>query len=237
VLALVYAAGQRPDAESLYRLSSQAGLTMPFSLSHVSGEQDPWVELLSGGLTYDCHWLAAGEPDGDPSTGAMLGLHELPVGEAITLKPSPHLAEGGAMIPVVRVMAGLAAELARLPGLQAVYWYPANCWMAPKYFCGVIADWLGGGAFPSLGFASLKREPDGTMVSVGLDFLIGQELRFEPDRRLVAAAIARIAVRLIHRLVEVGPLSTEAEFVGPEGERLLVEPVRQGKQLKVTVRR
>lgn len=109
--------------------------------------------------------------------------------------------------------------------------------MAPKYFCGVMEDWLDGGAFPALGFTSLHREADGGMVSVGLDYLIGQELRFLPDRRLIPAAIARMAVRLIHQLVESGPLRSITEFVGPEGERVQVTPVNRGRLLQVTVLR
>ncbi|HCF25371.1 MAG TPA: hypothetical protein DER67_07610 [Novosphingobium sp.] len=167
----------------------------------------------------------------------MLGLHEIPAGETITLQPSPHLAEGRGMLPIVRVLAGLGTGLATLPGLLAVNWIPARCWMTPKYFCGVIETWLEGGAFPSLGLTSLQRENDGAIVSAGLDYLIGQELRFEPDRRLVPAAAARVAARLTNELVGTGPLQREIEFAGPDGEALKAEPVRQGRQIRLTLKR
>ena len=141
------------------------------------------------------------------------------------------------MLPVVRILAGIGAELAQLPGLGGVFWQPAQCWMAPKYFRGVVAEWLGGGAFPALGLTALQRDSNGAMVSVGLDFLIGQELRFEPDRRLVAAAVARIAMRLIHSLIESGPLTQPADFSGPDGERLRLEPIKNGRQLRIVLQR
>lgn len=167
----------------------------------------------------------------------MLGMQEVPEGEVVTLQPSPHLVEARGMLPIVRVLAGLGTQLATLPGVLAVHWVPAQCWMTPKYFCGVIESWLDGGAFPSLGLTSLQRENDGAIVSAGLDYLIGQELRFEPDRKLVPAAAARIAARLTNELVGTGPLQREIEFTGPDGEVLKAEPVRQGRQIRLTLKR
>lgn len=237
MLSLVYAPGQRPTLDALAELALREGAVQRFSISHVPSGPAVWAELLAAGLTYDCRGLEPGAPAEHPGRGAMLGLHEIPPGQSISLEPAPHLAEAPGMLPVVKVLAGIGAELAHLPGLTGVYWQPAKCWMAPKYFRGVVAEWLGGGAFPALGLTSLQRESDGAMVSAGLGFLIGQELCFEADRRLVPAAVARIAMRLIHELIEIGPLGVPTEFIGPERERLLVEPIRQGRQLRVKVRR
>lgn len=107
--------------------------------------------------------------------------------------------------------------------------------MAPKYFAGVVREWLKGGPFPGLGLTSLRHGEGGTMVSVGLDYLIGQELLFAPNRRLSPAALARIAVRLVNDLVSSGPLQRPATLRGPEGEWIEVVPTRDGRQLQVTV--
>ncbi len=237
VLSLIYAEGQRPGLEALAGLAGRPLKSVPFALSHIPDAGEDWVELLAAGLTFDCHVLSPGDPAAHPDNGALLGLPDVPGGEAISLRPAPHLAEGRGLLPVVRILAGLGAELGNLPGLIAAHWQPAQCWMAPKYFRGVVEEWLSGGAFPALGLTSLQREDDGTMVSAGLDFLIGQELRFEPDRRLVPAAIARIAVRLIHSLIETGPLMEPMTYLGPEGEPLGVEPVKRGRQLRVSLQR
>ncbi|MFM5924191.1 MAG: hypothetical protein ACKOPG_08415, partial [Novosphingobium sp.] len=237
VLSLMFAEGQRPTIDALSMLSMQRPDPMPFALTHYAPDGESWVELLASGLTYDCRGLAAGAPADDPGKGALLGLAEQPTGEAVALEPAPHLAEGRGMLPVVRTLAGLGAALAGLPGIQGVYWHPARCWMAAAYYRTVVGDWLGGGAFPALGLTSLQRERDGSMVTAGLDFLVGQELRFTPDRSVVPAAVARIAVRLIHGIVENGPLHASQEYEGPEGERVLAEPVMRGRYLRVTIRR
>lgn len=236
-LSLVFAAGQRPGLDTLAGLAGRSLERIPFALSNIPGAGENWVELLASGLTFDCRGLAPDAAATMPGKGAMLGLHELPQGETIVLQPSPHLAEGRGLLPVVRTLVGLGAQLGELPGFIAAHWQPARCWMAAKFFRGVVNDWLGGGAFPALGLVSLQREKDGAMVSAGLDYLIGQELSFAPNRRLEPAAVARIAVRLIHSLVDSGPLRAPSEYVGPEGEILLVEPVKRGKELKVSVRR
>jgi hypothetical protein len=49
--------------------------------------------------------------------------------------------------------------------------------------------------------------------------------------------MARIAVRLIHALIEVEPLAAPHQFVGPEGETIDVVPFAHGQQLSVSVRR
>lgn len=241
---MIFAEGQRPDLDVIAALTAAPGSVMPFAISHVpnpdtagAGNAANWVELLAGGLTFDLHGLAPGPCSAYPAPGALLGLADTPAGEALAIQPAPHLADVPGMLPAVRVLAGIGTRLAGLPGVLAAHWGPASCWMTVKYFCGVVTEWLEGGAFPALGLTSLRREPDGAMTSLGLDFFIGQELRFEPDPRLPPAAIAKAAVRLVHSLVESGPLRTRYEYAGPDGVLLVVEPVRQGQLLRVTVQR
>ena len=240
VLSLVFAEGQRPDVAALQSLAggsrASAG-AVRFALSHLPDPAEGWAELLSSGLTYDCAGLAPAEPMPMPKGGALLGLERQPLGEAISLTPGPHLADTQGMLPVVRVLAGLGAQLAALPGAAAVIWNPARCWMPSAYFCKVVDNWLADGPFPALGLTSLEREADGAIVSVGLSLLTGQELRFLPDPKLVAADIARIAVRLIHALIECEPLTGPHTFVGPDRETLRVTPNLHGTQLDVTIER
>ena len=240
VLSLIFAEGQRPDCAavaSLAEASLQRRARPRFAISHQPPSSEGWVELLSSGLTYDCAGLSPAAPVPTMTGGALLGLERQPVGEAISLSPGPHLAEAMGMLPVVRVLAGLGAQLAGLPGATAVCWNPARCWMPTAYFCKVVDNWLADGPFPALGLTSLERAGDGAIVSVGLALLTGQELRFAPDAKLIPADIARIAVRLIHALIETGPLAAEHSFVGPDRETLLVTPSMRGTQLDVMIQR
>lgn len=235
MLSLVFAKGRRPTGAVLAELSQLADAAMPFSISHQPDERQGWTELLAQGLTFDCTGLAPAAALKAPPPGALLGLDIKPQGEAISLSPGPHLAEGRALLPVVRTMAGLGARLAMLPDVLAVCWRPARSWMAPAYFCKITADWLAGGPFPALGLTTLHRGGEGAMVSQGLNYFIGQELRFEPGHGLEPAAIARIAVRLINELVASGPLRETALLTGPGGERLRAEPRPDGAMLSVRV--
>ncbi len=240
MLSLAFAPGQRPDGAAVQRLAEASQLRSGdarFTISHVAGGDAGWVELLASGLTFDCAGLAPAAAAALPGGGALLGLEQQPDGEAISLSPGPHLADAAGMLPVVRVLAGLGAQLAALPGAAAVCWNPARCWMPSGYFGKVVSNWLADGPFPALGLTSLQREHDGAMVSVGLALLTGQELRFAPDAKLVPADIARIAVRLIHVLIESAPLTAQHSFVGPDRETLLVTPSLQGTQLDVTIQR
>ena len=240
VLSLVFAEGQRPDITALAVLAEASLQRAPvsrFMISHRPMPSEGWAELLASGLTYDCAGLNPAPPAFSPVGGALLGLEQQPVGEAISLSPGPHLAEAMGMLPVVRVLAGLGAQLASLPGAAAVCWNPARCWMPVAYFCKVVDNWLANGPFPALGLTSLERDGDGSIISVGLALLIGQELRFSPDAKLVPADIARIAVRLIHALIETGPLAAQHSFLGPDRETLLVTPNPLGTLLEVTIER
>lgn len=235
-LCLVFAPGSRPDLAALDTLVSKtrdAGLP-DFAVSHRSPDQ-LWAELLADGLTFDCTGLAPGPFDPQPPAGPPVGLRAMPAGEVVCLAPGPHLAGAAGLVPVLRILAGVGARLATLPGAKAIVWTPAGSWVSPDLFQRVTRDWLDSGAFPALVLAALERERNGAMVSRGLSLLIGQEVRFEPDKRIPAAAMARLAVRLIHELVQTGPLMAERDFIGPGGEHLLVVPVRNGTQVRVIV--
>ena len=122
--------------------------------------------MLVNGLTFDLHGLAPG-PAADPPPrrhefGLPADFYEGPL-EAVTLQPGPHLAEGARMAPVVRALAGLAAQLSALPGVRAVAWQPALTWCAPQPFRDSVTRWLEGGVFPGLSLAALVAMADGGM--------------------------------------------------------------------------
>ncbi len=244
-ISLLFAGTERPDAAAIRTLAEAA---RGFSVSHDPGAAKPglkangarepsdWVEVLADGLTFDLSGLA-------PAIGHSLPerayCFDMPPGfdgsglEAISLTPGPHLSGGGRMMPVVRAMAGLAANLCALPGLVAVAWHPARSWIGPRYFTSIIGNWLEGGVFPGLGLVGLATVADGGMQSEGLSFFTGQELRIEPELTEDRAGAAKIAVRLIDRLIEHGRLETAETVTGPEGRQLRIEPSGNGRFVRV----
>lgn len=198
--------------------------------------EDRWLELLVSGLTFDLTGLAGGGPAAMPARAHLYGVApsvaEGPL-EAITLMPGPHLAGGGSMLPVVRMLAWLAAQLAKLPGTRAVAWHPARCWSAPHHFRDVVLRWIEGGVFPGFGLAAITPMADGGLQTEGLALFTGQELRIEPDMAADRAAAAKITLRLLHMLVENGWIDVAEQVTGPAGEKLRLEPSANGRFVRV----
>lgn len=195
-----------------------------------------WLELLASGLTFDLGGLAPAQAATLPPHPYHFGFSEqlaLDNCEAISLIPGGHLSGGEALMPVVRTMMGLGAQLAALPGLCAVVWHASGSVMEPGLFIRLIDGWLAGGAFPALGLTALARDPDDGVRSVGLGFFIGQELRIEPFQGEVMPGAARLALRLVHALVENGPVLAPLDMRGEEGQALLVEPSANGRFIRV----
>lgn len=211
----------RPDAAAIASLAAASGGVVPFSVSHVPKDHPYWVELLALGLTFDLRGLAPGV-DAQVSVPAhAFGLTrpERREHEAIVLRAGPHLSSAAALLPVVRTMAALGCELANLPGVVGIGWEPAGSIMAPDYYRTTVGSWLEGGPFPALGFTALARSPEGAMRSEGLGFFLGHEVELAPLPGESPADTARLAVRLIHDLVQNGSY-TPGDHYGPGGEIL-----------------
>lgn len=225
---MIYAAGSRPRIDDIERLAAtHQGDGLPFAISHRGDQSGGWLELLAQGLTFDCAGLAPGNSAALPPASSIYGL-DVGIADqrcgAVVVAPGPHLAAGANLLPLVRTIVGLAARIAALPDTLAVSWHSAESWVEPGFFSRTVNDWLRGGVFPSLSLTSLTRADDGTITSQGLKFLIGQEIELMVPQGAPAADAARIAVRLIHDLVETGPLKESRQLSGPGRERLYATP-------------
>ncbi|MCT2558079.1 hypothetical protein N0B51_03695 [Tsuneonella sp. YG55] len=241
---MLFAKGQRPDADRLAAAIEAAGrltVTHRFAQSDhpdTAGSHSPvftGFELLRDGMTYDLTGLAPGPSVAIPPIRHRFGFSgssdDL---EAAVLVPGPHLAAGAHSIPVVRTQAGIAASLAGLlPGLVAYGWKPARTLVGADFFASSVSAWLEGGAFPSLGFTAFATDSQGGMVSEGLSWFTGQELRFSNDIAKDRANAARLGVRLVNQLVSQGRLTSQDHIIAPDGGRLALEPTRDGKTIRV----
>lgn len=237
-LSVVFAAGARPTAEAVRALAAKSGR---FSISLDPGndslDENGWVELLINGLTFDCSGLAPGPGEAMPPRGhnfAIPSETDFSESQAIALVPGPHLAGGHLMIPVIRSLAWLGALLAELPGAQAVCWHAARSYNGPEHFSASVLRWIEGGAFPGFGLTALAPTDDGGLKSEGLALLIGQEVRLAPELAADRANGAKLALRLIHWLVDNGGIAVPSHLAGPSGETLLLEPVNDQQIIKVS---
>ncbi len=233
---MLFSAGGRPDTAALDALLlSNPDAARAFSISYRPEDAD-WIEVLANGLTFDLRGLAPAAGSPAPELAHAYGfpaVADLPAGEWLDISVGSHLAGGQNLLPVVRAMAGVALALLALPDVAAVAWRPARTVLSPDYFRRALGAWLAGGAFPAPGLAALLRDPSGAMLSEGLRFFTGQELRIDPILARNPAQAGKIAIRLIHSLVSGWSVPSPAEIAGPEGERLGVEPADNGRVLRV----
>lgn len=229
-MSLIFAPGRRPTTRDIAELSVREGT---FTISHEPGGEEGWVELLINGLTFDLTGLAPVAPAAAPPIAHRFGVPTAAddAGEAIALAPGPHLAAGRAMPPVVRAAITVGLCLAKLDGVELVCWHPARSAIGKEPFARSVAAWLGGGAFPALGLTSLYAAPEGRMCSEGLRFFIGQELCLERSDR-APSDDAKLAMRLIDRLVDHGRLAEPAVWRIDASAQVRLEPERAGDLIR-----
>ncbi len=229
--------GSRPDQAEIRSWFAQDGReALPASLSHISDPEEGWVELLASGLTFDLQGLV-------PAPSRLLDppahVYGFPPGreiddwnefEVVSLAAAGHVAGGAGLAPVIRAMAGLAANLALSLPVSAVLWPPAHSAMEPAYFARSVFNWLAGGAFPALGLTSLVAAPDGSIASVGLSFFTGMEMQLEAGPEGDRVRDMKLAVRLADYLVARGIPETETG-IRLDTQELVLEPSRQGRKV------
>lgn len=227
VAALLFDPASRPGPSEIRAL---AQASHEFVVTHHDDDAG-LVELLREGLTFDCHGLEL--PTGLHAARAMqqpvLQQISLPEGLAltdlawVTVEPGTHLTGLGALLPVVRIVAGLVIALGALPGLRAIAWLPARLAMSPTWFELAVNAWLRGGPFPALALTGLARTERG-LESRGLSYFIGQEFVFLAQNGVLQENDARGAVRLTDWLVAHGRIDRACEIELAGFGRVLLEP-------------
>lgn len=195
------------------------------------------IEVLRDGMTYDLVGSTPGAAVALPTMRYRLGVPKDVVESrkvALALQPGPHLAAGARTVPVVRTMMGIAAMIApHLPGLRALAWPPAGTLIGPEFFVSSMTAWLAGGAFPALGLTAFAADDQGWLASEGLAYFTGQELRIPPELTEDRAGATRLGVRLVNQLVGRGRVREREGIIGPEGDRLVLEPSADGRHIAI----
>ena len=236
--SLLCAPGKRPGAAEVERLLQAPARreTTPFRISHRPAEAEGWLELLASGLTFDLAGLSPAAPAPRPAVAHRFNLPEAMTQqglEAVSLMPGDHVAAAAGQIVVVRLMAGIAARLATLPGVEAVCWHPIASWMDAGYFTRIVSAWLAGGVFPALGLTTFQPAGEGELVTLGMACFTGQELRVAAPAGERRSETTKLAVRAVDLLVRHGPVRERMTLVGPVGEPLVVAPEPGGKVLRL----
>lgn len=238
-VSLLFSEGERPSSETVREFLGNSGeyeiSFAPSESEQVEGEP-LWLELLANGLTFDLVGLAPGplielpprrnSHAVDPLVGAKL--------EAISLTPSPHIATSVGMTPVLRSLAALAADLSAMSGVERIVWHSARSATEPETFRKAVGSWVDGGVFPGLVLTSIALAPDKGLQSEGFSLFTGQDLRIEPELAADPLKATKLAVRLFDLLVDMDPIRSREELVGPDGTRLQLEPSANGLFVRVS---
>ncbi len=197
-----------------------------------------WLELLSGGLTFDLKGLAPGSAIALPEIEAVYDLGAVPsplLTSAVSVGPSSHLYGGKRTLPVLRGMLSVACELVlTVPQVQALVWAPAMSVMSPKYFESVASAWLEGGPFPGLGLVSYQATMDGALQSVGLSFWLDKELRIEPELAADKVSATRLAARIVNHLMLTVSEENPQSFIAPDGQTFSLSLSSNRKFIRVS---
>jgi hypothetical protein len=224
LLSVGFAPGMRPRAADLAALAEREG---SFNVSHVPPESEGWLELLVNGLTFDLTGVAPGLPSEIPIIRHRFGVQDTQPVEMLALSPGPHIAAGRSLMPVIRAAATLGVTLCQLDGVKQVCWHAAQNAVAPKAFADSVAQWLDGAVFPYMSLTAVYRAEEGEMRSEGLKLFIGQELCLEGSGG-PPAEDAKLASRLIHRLVSTGRLTSPVTWIVEGSGHVRLEPIGRG---------
>lgn len=232
-VSLLFTPGERPDLQQMTRFLADCqkrGLEVSFS--HLPHPGEGWVELLTSGLTFDLVGLSPADSAPLPAMVHCYGSEgSKPLSriyEAVSILPANHIAAGAGMLPVIRALAGLAANVALEFPVTAVSWHSAQTFMPPQYFIRVVMNWLSGGTFPALGLAALVHSSAGSIISTGLMPIVGQEFQLESGRTEDAEEMLDMALRVADHLVRHGPLSHSGQIEYANGT-IELEPSKLGQ--------
>lgn len=230
-LALLFAPQSRPDAAAIARALKDARVGI---VSHEPEGRDranstvDWIEILASGLTFDAIGIAPGQPLalGAPSTWRGPSQPSAGESEALGIAPGPHLAGAGHLLPVVKAHFGIAAALlSHCQGARGAVWLPSDLGVAAKTFVALVTDWLDGGPFPAPTLIHCKETAARGMVTSGMAFFIGHEIRLHPSLVPDPVGARRLLFRLADRFVENGGVD--------DGE---VVELEDGSRLRITLR-
>jgi hypothetical protein len=155
------------------------------------------------------------------------------VASIIDIRLGDHVAGGERVPAIIQALLGVAHKLGILLGATGTIWHPAKIVSGFPYFSEVVADYLGGGAFPALALVNFKRGDDGTITSNGLALLSDQELQVCPSE-MDQTEIMRRVVRVVHDIATNGPVQDAVKLAGIEcGEIVELEPLSDSGFLKM----
>ncbi|NNC59066.1 MAG: hypothetical protein HKO05_03635 [Erythrobacter sp.] len=205
--------------------------------SEIASEETLWVELQRDGLTYDCSGLTPGPANAMPDITRWLGSQpegSLIPGSHIGLGLGPHIRAGQALLPILRGLLKVAVDLAgSFEDCAGVCWLASRMAADPKSLESMIAGGNGTGPLPISWLMATHDTAEGHVVTEGLAYFSGQELRIRSGIAQDTSEAALLALRLANQVIHMGGLEGSERFTGPDGLVLTLEPSGDGGLIDV----
>lgn len=203
-----------PDAATISQALGEFGAA--FAAEGRNGTASGKLEIVHDGF---CISVATDGPVSAATRQAFgLAVDALVDAKAMTLAVAAPANDDTLPLAAIRAATRAALAICAVGDCLAVGWNPANSVMGRDYFARVAGDWLAGGSFPALGLASLSVAADGTMGSLGMAPICGQELVIASIQGMSDADRAKIAVRMMDHMAKGGaitrPLTVEVDGFG-----------------------
>ena len=234
---MLFAPEERPTLTEIRELLEAPELAgFGASVSYAPDPAQGWAELLVNGLTFDLSGLAPHPPQMATEPQFRFNVPEaveLSQYAALSIVPGDHLRTAMPVMPMVRAMTALVANLSLPLQARAVYWRPAGSAMEPGYFARIVMNWQAGGVFPALGLTGLKHREDGAVETSGLAWFIGQEALIPAAAGEDRAETAKLAIRVIDYLIANGKLEEVRQLAGQDGEALEARPTQNGEVVRI----
>jgi hypothetical protein len=217
-------------AETRFRalIETDSGITS----SQASSGAGHGFEVVYLGVTFRMT-ISSAVPDLAGLKQIFCNLDPALVGCAIHISLGDHVAGGERVPAIIQALLGVAKKLGTSLGATVTIWHPANIMSGFAYFSEVVADYLGGGAFPVLALVSFKGGDDGLITSNGLALLSGQELLADAGE-MDQSEIMRRVVRVVHDIATNGPVRNAVTLAGIEPDEIVeLQPLPDGGLLKM----
>jgi hypothetical protein len=209
-----------PDAAALPSLVDRLGLLDP-----IGGLHDTAITLQFGGTDMLLSAQTSSPALQDPVASRGIGdVSTAPPDSELSLRiclEQPDRASGR-HIQQVQHLCAAAAMIAEACGAERMYWPPARLWSPVTALAEAVAASEAQGLPPVLHLVAFLPE-DGAVVTRGLAYLCGIELRLTCDVPMALPEMVRRLARLAVHAMLVGPLAPGASVAGLEpGELILV---------------
>lgn len=151
--------------------------------------------------------------------------HPSPKDSGIGIAPRDNITSAKHMLEVNHRLLLLGKWIGESLNATAAVWIPSRRLASFAYYLDSVEQYLSGGPFPALFQTSFLESKDGSLITTGLSYFSGQEIRLTAPPGYNETQITERMVRIIDDMVNHGKIDNPARSDGMvQGETLFFSP-------------